>query len=552
MGSIEVMSVDAVPVVKVEHLKELPHSISEPRARSCEHVSVPTGCIASDRGRVVRTHRARKCPQGLRAPREKTDAAEMPSAAYNERIARARRANNASHAPNLKRADSEMGQLIDPRPPLRKTVTEEEMVADLRIEVLQSDIAQLERRVSARFQQRKVDRLQQAQRRVLNILTLTPAANAAVEEDDTGTGPDPLDSYTEWQAVSAAGGSNYYWNTATNEVSWDPPWASAVKAEVPRQSSASSSASTLAGIRRSAHQAPGGVSYGGGSGRQDVASLVFKKYDKHGAAEGDGPDGFLSDDELAQLCAAFDRPLEDPNRLALFRSLLDADCDTKISRAEFVRWWRGGDDRWALLESDEHEAHVRGLAEFFDAFKPVDGMLLGDCLFRMHACLREHGHTDKSLRAFCQSIDEEGDQWVSVCTRMSMFMWPAPTPPHPTPPHPTPPHPTPPQSFDLALLLVTVLPVLGEHAQALSVVVSRERGPCATEVAYHRRAPPADRRGEPRGHACRTAGARRRSARDEEARGKAVLDAVVARRAIGSTRWQQRRVAVYRGKKLQG
>ena len=144
---------------------------------------------------------------------------------------------------------------------------------------------------------------------------------------------------TDWQAVPAADGKSYYWNTKS--ACWDPPWARSdwiassssqrqQNGTPPRPSSSSGHSPSKSPKARSPSKRPkrrmpsisrqqeeadittgAGLSYAGG-GRHDVASLIFKKHDSDG-------DGILSVAELAKLCASMDRPLEDKS-VELLRS----------------------------------------------------------------------------------------------------------------------------------------------------------------------------------------------------------------------------------------
>ena len=350
---------------------------------------------------------------------------------YNERLSRARKAN----ARFLQRATSEVGASVLPSSPTlqrRLSIAEDEILSD-GIVALQEEIATLEREVQERLGKHGWSR---AKNKVVHKLRFQKAVeSAAVTRTLAGT---------DWQAVPAADGKSYYWNTKSNEVSWDPPWARSdwiASSSSQRQqngdaaAAASSSSSSHSPSKSPKARSPSkrpkrvwkrpapvvatpangeeadittgaGLSYAGG-GRHDVASLIFKKHDSDG-------DGILSVAELAKLCASMDRPLED-KRVELLRSILDADGDGLLTRDEFLSWWREGEaKRWALFESTEHEARVRGLSEFFTAFGPSNGKLDGEKLLRMHLCLRDRGHTKKALFDFMKDVDEEGDGYVTL------------------------------------------------------------------------------------------------------------------------------------------
>ena len=250
-----------------------------------------------------------------------------------------------------------------------------------------------ERRAAAESPVPSVGTKYAAGREVFQVAVLESAAAMAAAQSRAAD--EAKAEYKDWQTVPTADGKTYYWNTATNEVTWSAPWAA------------------IAERRRSRTDGVQGMNYGGA--RHDVASLVFRKYDTSTSGE-------LSDDELYALCAAMDHPVSDASLLALFKKLIDVDGDGRVTRADFVIWWRLGEHRWDLLTlGPEHVVRVRGLAAFFDAFHRRNragqikvGPLEGVELERLHLCLRQHGHTSKSLTVFLTDIDQEGEHKLSL------------------------------------------------------------------------------------------------------------------------------------------
>ena len=264
-------------------------------------------------------------------------------------------------------------------------------------------------------------------------------------------------AHGEWEAVVDEHGRTYYWNTVSEEVTWEVPQqlrpqqlVDALTCEVPQQlaeangdapsddspdaqgaprhSRASTSSVTSFASERAAaatvssHAAATATPSSSAAlprscvyvaTRPDMATRVFQKFNATKSGE-------LSDAELDALCTAMDRPATN-EQLALFRRLLDVDGDGRIHLWEFAEWWREGEHRWDYLtRGAEHERRVRGLASFFDAFTPEDGALIAgeQRLSRMHACLLERGRsgtgTAKSLHSFLADVDPDGDGRVTL------------------------------------------------------------------------------------------------------------------------------------------
>ena len=74
-----------------------------------------------------------------------------------------------------------------------------------------------------------------------------------------------------------------------------------------------------------------------------------------------------------------------------------------------------GESRWEVFEMPPAQAErARALATFFEAFTPqmVEGVgrvLEGESLTRLHATLRQHGHTSKSYHTFMRDADPDGE-----------------------------------------------------------------------------------------------------------------------------------------------
>ena len=336
-------------------------------------------------------------------------------------MARARKANER----RLLRVNSEVGQAVVPVDYDVRDLELENL--NFKVEALKQDIAELEleRKAVRNSCRRFVVQLHKSrEKRDAGGTHLKEAAKSPAAAAGSRATPEAeAQLLARWQAVPTADGRTYYWNTDTNEVSWTLPTAmakpggsgdcaaeasistaeasiSTAEVRTRRWGAASSSAEVL---RAQGHGAAecgvDGLHHGGA--KHDVASLVFCKYDT-------SCDGVLSDGELETLCKAMDRSLADPRRLSLLRKLMDVDGDGVLTRAEFVRWWRQGEEQcWRLFESTEHERATRGLADFFSAFGPNGGALSNEPLARMHLCLRERGHTSKPLVAFLVDVDPE-------------------------------------------------------------------------------------------------------------------------------------------------
>ena len=196
--------------------------------------------------------------------------------------------------------------------------------------------------------------------------------------------------------ICGVGARQYYWNTLTHAVTWDPPGT-------PEGCQATPAASRPPESRKVA--APRAVLAEAASRRHDVASLVFRKYNV-------SKSGILADAELRALCHEMEHAAASDGDFEHFKRLLDVNGDGTINKEEFLSWWREGESRWRWLSGDGDEAHRRraqGLASFFDAFSPEAGALVGDSLARMHLCLVERGYTGKALHTFMRDVDPEGD-----------------------------------------------------------------------------------------------------------------------------------------------
>ena len=77
----------------------------------------------------------------------------------------------------------------------------------------------------------------------------------------------------------------------------------------------------------------------------DVGRVMFKKYDKDGS-------GFISADELRQLCASLGKELTE-EQLDRAMATLDKDGEGTLSIDEFMWWWKLGLSVNALISDDE-------------------------------------------------------------------------------------------------------------------------------------------------------------------------------------------------------
>ena len=84
-----------------------------------------------------------------------------------------------------------------------------------------------------------------------------------------------------------------------------------------------------------------------GKEANEVARLMFNRYDKDGS-------GFISGDELAELCTALGKPLSTED-LHLALKTLDKDGEGTVSLEEFMWWWKLGLNVNALTSTDELE-----------------------------------------------------------------------------------------------------------------------------------------------------------------------------------------------------
>jgi Ca2+-binding EF-hand superfamily protein len=210
---------------------------------------------------------------------------------------------------------------------------------------------------------------------------------------------------TGWEAVAAPDGRVYFWNSDTDETTWERPVAAVTAAEVKSPKAADVSnpkATPVLTHQKSTPTAQRIAAIMEGEPSRMAADMLFKYYDRDG-------NRMLDAEETALMLAEYGFNDE---QAVLIREMMDGDGDGRLTFEEFWNWLQQK-DKLDLIRDDSRFHLLKEAGRFFNS-ADVDGDGTISRSELAVALQSQWGQSAEDAEDMVQQIDRDGNDLISL------------------------------------------------------------------------------------------------------------------------------------------